>query len=593
MTRILSHICRRSWLIGLMASVTTLSSCSDFFDPETADALSGDSYMSELNEMATGYLGVLTRMQAAGDKEILLTETRGEMLEPTTQSTAELIALYNYDDNLAGNSYADPSKYYDVVIACNDYIQNMIEFKQNKPELIEQTSYYDGLLASAIRVKVWAYITLGEIYGQALWFDDPIIKMEDVSNTDIFTRMTMEQIVERCIALLEQGYQGHSAREDFSWVAWVDPENVSNLSNSRYRYWDQMTPPYEALLAKCKVWSGAYKVRNGADGRADYQAVCDLLLPYLEQEWGSFTHYWKRAGRTSGVLGSIYNYATPNQEESVSAIIYDYTKNQTNRLLYHFSDEYPNAFLLTTNEAARLRYEDTGFTPLGTQTVDQRLGRVTRQHNGHWYVSKFRPHDSTVRANPFQDDVHIYTCRAAELFLWLAESLNHLDRFDAMNRVVNQGFTSVDYDMLLAIQEGTDSLTTERQRQQFAGFTTGWACPSSVDRYGMYTGFRTCLTLADVDLWDERMLSEGKTLADIHRHNDELIRNEWVLEFPVEGKTYPTLNRFAEMYADPTLVSDIVSLKYQADGRDAQIAAKIQASSPVTGLPGYWVPWAL
>ena len=572
-------------LLGMMAA-----GCSDFFDPETADSLSGDAYMSDLNEMATGYLGVLTKMQAVGDKEIFLTETRGEMLEPTQQSTAELIALYNYEDDLSGNSYADPAPYYDVVIACNDYIENMIEFKANHPELIEQTAYYDGLLASAIRVKVWAYMTIGEIYGQAIWFDDPIIKMQDVSNPAIFTRMTMEQITARCVSLLEDGYKGHSASDNFSWIAWVDPQNVSNIANSSYRYWDQMTPPYEALMAKCHIWNAAYKVQHDQSASADYKAVCDALLPFLDKQWNSNTHYWKRAGRTSGVLSSIYDYKTPNQEESVSAIIYDYTKDQTNRLLYHFSDEYPNAFLLTTNEAARLRFEDNDFDPLGTQTVDQRLGRVTRQHNGVWYVSKFRPVGSSVRAEAYQDDVHIYTFRAAELFLWLAEALNHLHRFEALDRVINQGFTSGDYDMLLSLTEDNGEFSAT-VLHEFDGFTTMWACPSSIDRYGMYTGFRTCLTLADVDIWHSD--KADATLDEIVRHNDELIRNEWVLEFPVEGKTYPNMNRFAEMYKDPAMVSTIIAPKYEANGQDARITAKINGQSPVTGLPGYWVPWKL
>ena len=77
------------------------------------------------------------------------------------------------------------------------------------------------------------------------------------------------------------------------------------------------------------------------------------------------------------------------------------------------------------------------------------------------------------------------------------------------------------------------------------------------------------------------------------RHNDELIRNEWILEFPVEGKTYPAMNRMAEHYNDPTFVSDIVRVKYEARGMAEQIASKIHGQSPITGLPGYWVPWDL
>ena len=211
----------KTWcMILLMGGLAGgLASCDDFFEPETADALSGDDYMSSITEMATGYLGILTKMQAVGDKEIYLTDTRGEMLEPTEQSIAELIALYNYDDDLTGNSYADPAGYYDVIIACNDYLQNMLDFKKNYPEIVAEINYFDGLFASAIRVKAWAYMTLAEIYGQALWFDDPITSIKDVNDASIFTLLSASEVVDKCLQLLDNGYQGYSAEEDFSWIA--------------------------------------------------------------------------------------------------------------------------------------------------------------------------------------------------------------------------------------------------------------------------------------------------------------------------------------------------------------------------------------
>ncbi len=41
--------------------------------------------------------------------------------------------------------------------------------------------HYKGLISSAVRVKVWIYLTLGKIYGQAVWFDDPVYGMVDFS----------------------------------------------------------------------------------------------------------------------------------------------------------------------------------------------------------------------------------------------------------------------------------------------------------------------------------------------------------------------------------------------------------------------------
>ena len=70
----------------MMLTTVMISSCSDFFDPDTDDELNGEDYISSNTEMYTGFLGLMTKMQAVGDKEILLTDTRAELLEPTENS---------------------------------------------------------------------------------------------------------------------------------------------------------------------------------------------------------------------------------------------------------------------------------------------------------------------------------------------------------------------------------------------------------------------------------------------------------------------------------------------------------------------------
>ena len=166
-------------LLKLLLTFFIFSSCSDFYDPSTDDELNGSDYISSNTEMYTGFLGIMTKLQAVGDKEILLTDTRAELLEPSDDSNAELIALYNYDAELQGNSYANPAPYYEVVIACNDYLTKMLKYKQNVD--VDQNIAND-LISSAARIKVWTYKTLGEIYGKAVWFDDPITEAKDLAD---------------------------------------------------------------------------------------------------------------------------------------------------------------------------------------------------------------------------------------------------------------------------------------------------------------------------------------------------------------------------------------------------------------------------
>ena len=91
-------------LFNFYIAAMLMAACSDFFDPSTDDEFNGEDGFTSNTEMYTGFLGVMTKLQAVGDKEILLTEPRGELIETSDESTSELIALYNYDQNLQNNS---------------------------------------------------------------------------------------------------------------------------------------------------------------------------------------------------------------------------------------------------------------------------------------------------------------------------------------------------------------------------------------------------------------------------------------------------------------------------------------------------------
>ena len=64
-------------LLGLTAALAVFTSaCDDFFDTDPDNILNVNDYISSENEMYRGFLGIITRMQNAGDHPIFL-PTRG------------------------------------------------------------------------------------------------------------------------------------------------------------------------------------------------------------------------------------------------------------------------------------------------------------------------------------------------------------------------------------------------------------------------------------------------------------------------------------------------------------------------------------
>ena len=569
-----------SFLLPL--SVLLLVGCSDFFDPSTDDEFNGEDGFTSNTEMYTGFLGIMTKMQAVGDKEILLTEPRGELIEPSDESTSELIALYNYDQNLQNNSYANPAGYYEVVIACNDYLKNMEAYK-SQPNV--DHSAWEALVASTVRTKVWAYKTLGEIYGQAVWFDDAITEVTDIKLGDKFQLLNLGQLIDKCLQLMDVGYDGVDTNQEISWYEWLDPTHTVTLANSEYRKWNYIVPPYAGLYAELCLWKGAVLDAAGQVSTSYYKQAADIMLKKLGEQINVASDpgsnvYWLPSAATDGHYAPIWNYAQPYPYEAVSAIIYDYTKNQTNTLLRHFSNEYPNKYWLRPSEAGVARFLDKTFNP-GTSEGDRRYKTCFGMSAGQQYFAKFRPVGSSVRTNAYQDDCHIYIYRAMQYHMMLAEALNHLKRFTAMNAVFQKGVKAGDTDDCFK----ADSPEWEGFASTIDPTKCDW---TGTANYGTRKypsmGIRGCFTgLSSRPVKDNIFeLGEAATL----KFNDLALLNESMLEFAGEGKVYPMMNRMAVRYNDPSIVADRVCAKYTDEALAAVVRSRIMEG-------GYWVPFDL
>jgi len=567
-------------LFSLFFSVA-LTSCSDFFNPTTDDEFSGEDGFTSNTEMYTGFLGIMTKLQEVGDKEILLTEPRGELIEPSDVSTSELIALYNYDQNLQNNSYANPAGYYEVVIACNDYLKNMEQYKTS-PNADQDA--WEALIASTVRTKVWAYKTLAEIYGQAIWFDDAITEVTEIRNGDTFRLLQLPQLIDQCLQLLQNGYDGVNTDQEINWYEWLDPTHVNSLANSEYRKWNYIVPAYAGLYAELCLWKGAVMDAAGENATTYYKAAADVLLKKLGEQINVASDpgsnvYWLPSAATPGHYTPIWNNAQPYPYESVSAIIYDYTKNQTNTLLKHFSNEYPNKYWLRPSQAGIDRFLSATFNP-GATTNDTRYKCCFGTSSGQPYLAKFRPVNSSVRVNAYQDDCHIFIYRATQYHMMLSEALNHLKRFQAFNSVFNSGVKAGETDGCFV----AGSAEWEGFESTIDATVCDWTGTANFGtrRYPSM-GVRGCFGLTARPVKDNIFdLGEQGTL----KYNDLAILDEAMLEFAGEGKVYPLMNRMAVRYNDPKLIADRVCQKYTSEALAATVRSRIMDG-------GYWVPFDL
>lgn len=576
------------WGMGAVAMALTLSlsSCSDFFSPETDDQISADDYIAENTEMYTGFIGILTKMQAVGDKEILLTDTRAEFIEPTANASTDLVNIYNYADNLQGNEYASPAAYYELILACNDYLVKAAEYIQ-QPQADKDVC--KNLISSTIRIKVWAYKTVGEIYGEAAWLEGTVGSVEEYLANGKASVVPMKTIVDNCLNLLEGGYLGVDANLEVDWIAWLDPDNVTNIANSSFRKWNYMVPDYEGLYAELCLWKGAYIDAEQGVGsttaKAYYKKAADTLLAAINTEVNSSRNagnnpYWVPNAGTAGRYTNLWQAQDPYAPENVSVILYDYFNNQTNSLVKHFNSDSPAEYLLQPSEAGKNNFLDKTSNP-GGSTSEKRYSALVGNTGSGNYISKFRTNGGRngIRANAYQDDVHIYLYRATQYHLMLCEALNQLERYTALGCVLNTGINGDNQTVVVNLTTRENPIDPN-DSIEWEGFTRNW---TSDGEFGTVKyppiGIRGAYSLTA-----RTILTEKTTEAK--RANDIQLIKECEMEFSCEGKTYPWMNRVAVRYSDLSIVADEVCPKYESSGKSAQVRAAIMSG-------GNWVKYNL
>ena len=567
-------------LMGVLAMM--FASCSDFFEPNNDTTLKGDRYIKEGSELYSGFLGIITKIQAIGDKAIYLTDMRGELLEPTENTPADLYSIYNYDDDLSGNTYADPAKYYDVIIACNDYLQKAKEYRDTHVTTVDDDDYR-GLISSTVRLKTWTYLMLAKIYGQAIWFDDPMQSMKDIVSR---TPKNLSELVDECDKLLNTGFDGINGTYNMSWNEWLDPANGATSTNDEYKRWNMMVPGYFVLQAEIALWKG------------DYQKAATTILGEMSRTFALAEYQgnvanikYMRSGSYGSNYGQQYDSEMPMLTATESVIMYDYKYNQQNSLLNHFDRS--GSYMMRASVPGSKRFEDTTFNPsadaTAIKTSDARFRAIQEIEKDVEYAIRkyrgFRKSGHTVA----HDDTYIMIYHTSDLYFMAIEALNNMGRFEPASVLMNTGVDPF-YGAGVVLGE------------QWQGLNCNWGLWTT-----LYAGFRRTyadngvrgiLGLGKRDMWQtpedikEEIIAEQRLegLSDedkIKKHNDIELVKEAFLEFPCEGKTYPLMIRVAKRWNDYSFIADFVGQKYESDlAKQAEVKAKIMGGA-------YFVPWDL
>jgi len=568
-----------------LTAFVSFTACDDVMETDPDNILLEDDYISKESEMYRGFLGIVTRMQEVGDQAIFLTDPRCNYLETTGNAPVALQNINNYAAT-DGNEYADPTGYYAVISACNNFVSEMDDFYYKVNGALSDSAkvHIPRMISCATRIKAWSYYMLGRIYGEAYWYDEDLDGITSLNDASVFTHLDMKGICDKCIEVLDGGVQacGRTVPADLTmdWTRWVNPVN----GNDNYQFWAYMTPAWLPLRAELTAWRTNYE--NDAAAKTDWQWVQKNVLQFLSDAISANgSDYYSCSMQI--ILEYPYLFWAEQvsyPQQILSGIFYDYENKQYNRLVQYFCPEWPgDGYYLRPSDYSATLYNESDIRGPKQLLVNNVLG--DQPCFTKYYYTRLN-NQGYLRDKIFEIEPAIPLFRGHDLHFLLAEAENHLGHPEVASTLLNMGLlntypggeTTLPTDSL----DGTP-IWDENYKVWFAS-SGGYgdigivganrAKEHELSTYEDWVAANPSATEADWRWSKDRMKEYDLALAD-----------EYLKEFTGEGKAYSYLVKMAERYnGDYRIIYDRVAGKY-----DASHAATVQSSL----AEKYFIDWNL
>lgn len=265
-----------------------LCSCEDMLDTES-DAYVYDVPLNNANDSLYSAIGIMTQLQAVGERYVLLGELRGDLVTvpPTADLELQNVATFSTQ---AGGAYSSRRDWYSIINNCNYALSRM------DTTLVEHNSQV--LLPEYVAIRTlrdWTYLQMGLTFGSVAYITTPVTSIEEAEAS--YGTLSLDELVERLAEDLEP-IAGRGIRP-------LDYGEVDGLPSSRFFIRPEM------LLADLYLYQGKYE-----QAAQMYYYIIDRQGLTMPVEGRS--NHWETSVRDKAILDGNKSYTN----EALSLIPY-------------------------------------------------------------------------------------------------------------------------------------------------------------------------------------------------------------------------------------------------------------------------------
>lgn len=507
------------------------SGCSDFFDVSTNDMLDKKDSYKDNASISSGLVGLSAKFREVAESHIIVSELLGDLMTPTSNAPDAAWDVFRFKAT-NGNEFASPKPYYNLIVNCNDYLVNLINYNKKYPDAIS-ANVYSGMVSTALTYRIWAYLQIGKLYGEAYYYD--VVHSDNYEKTK-FRKLDFDMLIEELIFSMKTGVDGVNGFQKLDWKILVSP--IKDNFDTR---WNSLAINPEVLLCELYLWN------------KDYTNAAKTGLNFLNSTGKKYklTTYTNETSKRNTWWDNIFT-AEPNMDETITYAPFDFNLNQTGKLQYYFSSISPNVYY----------FKPTHILPnkMGSVVVDKESSGLIRSLdmfrmrgsfiniNNRFEIGKY-----TLKRKRYEQDSDIHIYRAPEVHLMIAEALSGIggeNNIAAADSIINVGFKS---------------------SWENGHFKKPFDAPIYTSALNQVPGIRGRVKLGGdfvryhVDSLKYPGNTEMEKILKAKREKyvlDSLITEETALELAFEGKRWFTLMRIARNNNIPELLAKQISKKY-------------------------------
>ena len=303
----MKNIFRNIAIASVVATGLVATSCEDMMTVDT-----GDKTYVNAQDTLYSYLGIMRCMQNVAERQVILGEIRGDLVNSTDYTTDTLFAISNFDNPQDGTcSMLQVSDYYNVINNCNFYIYNC-----DTSAIKSNIKYMIPEYAQVKAIRAWAYLQLVKNYGSVPYITEPVSNISVITNFNYANnQVTKENLVDKVIE------DGLLKFVDTNYPSYGNPAN-------QWGSWNNGFTDISARLCYIPInvlLGDMYLLRGGSV--SDYVKAAEYYKAFLNKEAApmplQYVNVRPLLGNQEykaeningwGTWGQVYNYTAASNE---------------------------------------------------------------------------------------------------------------------------------------------------------------------------------------------------------------------------------------------------------------------------------------